>query len=311
MVRSFHSSDAEGLLHLWNTLGTAMGYAPLNPEALDRLIWAHPAFSPAHTFLLERDGAIRGFALGCVQGNRGHLGCVLAVTEADAACLVSAVEEAFRDSGCSESMVSFWCPIRLPWVIPDTSGHQHNNLPGVPADLPLHGGLKNLGYHPKSREIAMYLDLSAFEIPAAVEEKAARMAREGYTVALYDAGKHRGLKEMVDTLGNPLWSQEIPAAGESGLKLLVGLKDDQVAGFAGPVYPEESGRGYFSGIGVGACFEGHGLGKLLFYRLCREEKQAGAAYMSLFTGKENPARRIYEGAGFRACREFDVMKKSL
>ena len=89
------------------------------------------------------------------------------------------------------------------------------------------------------------------------------------------------------------------------------LKGDQVAGFAGPVYPEETGRGYFSGIGVAPEFEGKGFGTLLFYRLCREERQAGAAYMSLFTGEENPARKIYERAGFEVRRTFDVMKKLL
>lgn len=311
MIRSFESRDTDALLALWNTVGCSMGYAALPPETLDRLIWGHPAFSPAHTFVLEEDGAIRGMALGCVQGGRGHLCCVLAGSEEKAVWLVSAVEEAFRQSGCGESMVSFWCPIRLPWVIPGTDGHQHNNLPGVPADLPLHGWLTRLGYEARSREVAFHLDLSGFSIPEAVEEKAARMAREGYTVDLYDAGKHWGLREMVNSLGNPLWSEEIPAAGADGLRLLVGLKGDQVAGFAGPIYPEESGRGYFSGIGVAPEFEGHGLGKLLFYRLCREERCAGAQYMSLFTGAENPARRIYEGAGFRACREFDVMRKTL
>lgn len=311
MIRSFESRDKDSLTALWNTAGVPMGYASLDREKLDALIFSHPAFAPAHTFVLEKNGTVHGLALGCVQGTRGHMGCLIAPTQADTAALVSALEDAFRRSGCSESMVSFWCPIRLPWVIPGTNGHQHNNVPGVPVDLPLHAYLAGLGYEVKSRETAMYLDLSGFEIPETVEDKAARMARKGYTVALYDGNTHRGLKEMVDTLGNPLWSEEIPAAGAAGLRLLVGLKGDQVAGFAGPIYPEESGRGYFSGIGVAPAFENHGLGKLLFYRLCREEKLAGAQYMSLFTGAENPARFIYEGAGFRVCRSFDVMRKAL
>lgn len=311
MIRSFESRDKDALLALWNNAGVNMGYAPLEQEEFGCLILDHPAFSPGHSFVLESEGALRGFALGCVQESRGHMGCLIAQSEAETASLVSALEDSFRRSGCTESMVSFWCPIRLPWVMPDTPGHQHNNVPGVPVDLPLHKSLLELGYEAKSREIAMHLDLSDFEIPEAVEEKANRMAREGCTVALYDAGKHRGLKEMVDSLGNPLWSEEIPAAGAAGMRLLVGLKDDQVAGFAGPIYPEPTGRGYFSGIGVGPAFEGHGLGKLLFYRLCREERLAGAKYMSLFTGEENPARFIYEGAGFQVRRKFDVMRKAL
>lgn len=311
MIRKYITDDEAALLRLWNTLGVSMGYAPLTGEKLHSLILDHPCFEPELAFLLEENWILRGFAFGCVQARRGHLGCLLASTQEDAEALTDAVEEAFRRRGCDESMVSFWCPIRLPWVMPGTAGHQHNNLPGVPVDLPLHGWLTRQGYEPRSREVAMHLDLSGFEIPEAVTDKAIRMALEGYTVAQYDDASHWGLSEMLEQLGNPLWKTEIAAVGAEGKRLLVGLKGNQVAGFAGPIYPEDTGRGYFSGIGVAPEFEGHGLGKLLFYMLCREEKAAGAAYMSLFTGEENPARRIYEGAGFQIRRKFDVMAKAL
>ncbi len=111
------------------------------------------------------------------------------------------------------------------------------------------------------------------------------MGGEGYHVERYDPRRHVGLEEMVAALDNTMWSEEIPAAGKSGMDLLVGLKGNVCAGFTGPVYPEKTGRGYFAGLGVAPQFEGHGLGTLLFYRLLEREKQAGAKYMSLFTGK--------------------------
>lgn len=311
MLRNYGSSDEPALLNLWNTAGACMGYAPLTQENFHRLITGHPDFSPAYAFLLEEEGQLRGFTLGCAQGSRGYVACLLAETVEDTRCLLTALEASFRAAGCAESMVSFWCPIRMPWVIPGTPGHQHNNLPGVPLDLPLHGRLLDLGYTQVSREVAMYLDLSRFSTPGQVEEKAAKMAREGCTVAFYDPQKHRGLTEMTAALGNPQWNLEIPAAGTAGELLLVALKDDVVAGFAGPIRPEPTGRGYFAGIGVAPGYEKHGFGTLLFYRLCRAEREAGAQYMSLFTGAENRARLIYEGAGFRACRSFDVMQKKL
>ena len=58
-------------------------------------------------------------------------------------------------------------------------------------------------------------------------------------------------------------------------------------------------------------YRGHGLGKLLFYRLCRAEKECGAQYMSLFTGIDNPAQNIYKEAGFTPRRYFAVMIKEL
>lgn len=311
MIRNYRPSDGPALLNLWNTAGVNMGYAPLEEGDFHRLLTGHPDFSPEHTFLLEEAGQLVGFTVGCVQGSRGYIACLIADGAAHTRPLLAALEASFRDAGCAESMVSFWCPIRLPWVIPGTPGHQHNNLPGVPLDLPLRRQLLDLGYEGQSREVAMYLNLSRFETPAWVEEKAAKMAREGCTAAFYDPQKHDGLSEMTAALGNPQWNAEIPAAGAAGELLLVALKDDTVAGFAGPIRPEPTGRGYFAGIGVAPGYERHGLGTLLFYRLCRAEREAGAQYMSLFTGAENRARLIYEGAGFRACRSFDVMQKKL
>ena len=157
----------------------------------------------------------------------------------------------------------------------------------------------------------MYLNLSDYETPAWVAEKEEKMAREGYHVDRYDPTRHVGLEEMVNALGNSMWSEEIPAAGKAGMDLLVGLKDNTCAGFTGPVYPEETGRGYFAGLGVAPQYEGHGLGTLLFYRLLDREKQVGSQYMSLFTGEDNHARFIYLGAGFRIVRTFGVMLKEL
>ena len=157
----------------------------------------------------------------------------------------------------------------------------------------------------------MYLNLADLQMPAWVAEKAKKMAAEGYHVERYDASCHLGLEAMVDALGNPMWSAEIPTAGRTNMDLLVGLKDNTCAGFTGPVYPEKTGRGYFAGLGVAPQFEGHGLGTLLFYRLLEREKQMGSQYMSLFTGEENHARFIYLGAGFRIVRTFGVLLKEL
>lgn len=315
MIRNYLPADREAVLRLWNGAGVKMGYAPLDAAQLDGLLLAHPAFSPELAFILEENETVQGFVSGCVQSDRGLISCLLLKdpvnTPENAALLVSALENGLRKAGAATSNVSFWCPLRLPWVIPGTGGHQHNNVPGAPVDLPLHDWLLSLGYQPVSRECGMYLDLDDFQMPQRVTEKARRMAEEGCTVALYDPARHTGLEEMLEALRNPLWAAEIPAAVREGKDVLVALWGDTVAGFAGPVYPERTGRGYFTGIGVAPRYENHGLGTLLFYRLCRQEKENGARYMSLFTGEENPARQIYDGAGFRVVRKFDVLRKTL
>lgn len=321
MLRMYQMADASALLSLWNTAGVAMGYAPLNRERLAALLLKHPDFSPENAFVWEEAGEVRGFVNGCAGeqlpggASRGYVTCLLLAPLADTCeitvSLLTALEESFCATGCTHSMVSFFAPIRLPWVIPETQGHQHNNMPGVATDLALYERMRTFGYRETARECAMYRPLADFVLPDVIKVRAQHMAREGYTVARYDPAKHIGLEEMVASLGNPEWSREIVQAGKSGRELLVGLCGNVCAGFAGPIYPEETGRGYFAGIGVSPHWEHHGLGKLLFYRLLEQEKKAGADYMSLFTGENNPAKRIYEEAGFQIVRTFSVLRKEL
>lgn len=321
MIRCYSPNDEDALLSLWNTAGVALGFAPLNLEQLRQLLTRHRDFSREFTFVLEDAGTIVGFVSGCTGDHipkgdvRGYVSCLLLSKDADSqentALLLSALEDAFRKAGKTCSAVTFFNPIRLPWIIPGTPGHQHNNAPGIPLDIPLHDRMLSLGYREFTRECAMYLNLSDYKTPEWVSEKAAKMEKEDYHVEHYHPQWHVGLEAMTDALGNPMWSQEIPAAAKAGMELLVGLKGNTCAGFTGPIYPEETGRGYFAGLGVAPQYEGHGLGTLLFYRLLEREKQAGAQYMSLFTGEDNHARFIYLGAGFRIVRTFGVMLKEL
>ena len=315
MVRTYVSGDEQALHDLWNTAGLRLGYAPLNREKFRKLVTEHPAFSGETTFVLEEAGNIHGVVIGCAEGAAGYISCLLLAekgdTEENTAALVRALENAFQKRGLTRSAVSFFNPMRLPWVIPGTPGHQHNNVPGVAVDLPMYQRMLDLGYSESSRECALYYDLANHATPDWVEEKAARMAQRGYTVARYDASCHVGLEEMLEGLGNPQWISEITAAGKAGMDLLVGLKGDVCAGFTGPVYPQEMGRGYLSGIAVAPQYERNGLGTLLFYRLLQREKEVGSRYMSIFTGMDNHAKRIYLEAGFRIVRTFAVMSKKL
>ena len=321
MIRCYLSTDESALHALWNTDGLRSGYAPLDIAKFRRLLTEHPEFRSEFTFVLEEDGQILGFINGCAGDHiadgspTGYMSCLVLAKEADneenTAALVRTLEDAFRKAGRTRSTVSYFNPIRLPWIIPNTDGHQHNNVPGVCVDLPLHQRMLNLGYQEADREIALYYDLANHQTPAWIEEKAEKMAQRGYTVDRYDPTRHQGLDEMVESLHNSMWSAEIPAAGRAGLDLLVGLKDNVCAGFTGPVYPEETGRGYLAGVAVAPQYEHNGLGTLLFYRLLQREREVGSRYMSIFTGVENHARFIYLTAGFQVVRTFAVMAKEL
>lgn len=321
MIRGYAPCDDAALLQLWNTAGVRLGYAPLTEEKFRQLLLEHPGFSPAYTFVLEKAGSICGFINGCAGEHiadgspTGYISCLILTAEDDTqentALLLGALEKAFRSAGRTHSAVSYFNPIRLPWVIPGTDNAQHNNVPGVAVELPLYERMCALGYQETDRECAMYYDLADHTTPDWVEEKAAKMAARGYTVARYDPCSHQGLDEMVESLHNSMWSAEIPSAGRAGMDLLVGLEGNVCAGFTGPVYPEKTGRGYFAGVAVAPQYERNGLGTLLFYRLLQREKEVGSRYMSLFTGVNNHARFIYLTAGFRIVRTFAVMLKEL
>ena len=52
-LRLYERADAPEVLRLWNTVGAAAGYAPLDAGKLDELLLAHPAFCGESTFVLE------------------------------------------------------------------------------------------------------------------------------------------------------------------------------------------------------------------------------------------------------------------
>lgn len=57
----------------------------------------------------------------------------------------------------------------------------------------------------------MHLDLSGFQYPEKMREKERKMAENGYFVDWYREGVHQGVDEMVESLNNSMWSEEIPA----------------------------------------------------------------------------------------------------
>ena len=89
----------------------------------------------------------------------------------------------------------------------------------------------------------------------------------------------------------------------------IAVHNGKAVGFTGPIHVQESGRGYFAGIGVHSEYRKYGLGKALFSTLCKSLKEIGAGYMTLFTGETNPARYIYQSAGFKIVKTWSDMDK--
>jgi len=319
MIHTWDEKYTQAVIDLWNQEAVKDGYKELTEQSFHHIFASSPYFDTQNTFVLIEDGRVTGFACGCTGDDlplgqtAGYVTCIVleqaSRTDEHYRELLHAIEGRFRELGKKQADVLFFNPMMLPWYIPDTPRHEHNNAPGVPAGSSLHSFLLSEGYAERARECAMYLNLEQFSMPEEIREKERKAAAEGYRVELFDASKHEGVAAMLQGLNNPLWEKEIGRCTSDGTPVVVAAHGQQVVGFAGPVIRQDNGRGYFAGIGVHPEHEGHGLGTILFFKLCEAFKAIGTDYMSLYTGSTNPAIRIYEKAGFRTVKQFSVMRR--
>lgn len=271
--------------------------------------------------LISEDRAV--FACGCYSKGeeRGFITLLLVRPDArrqgrgrDA---LHALEEALaRVSGgkIRSFEITFFNPMNFTWQIPGTDGHDHPNAPGVDMAGGAYVFYKNCGYRDFAYQNSYHIDLADYHFPADIQTKIAALEEKGIRVVRYDPNVHTGLPELFDNLGNELWRRDIMgnlARPDGGDPVLIVDKGGRAMGFTGPLSVQESGRGFFCGIGVHTDCRGAGVGKVLFANLCDGLKGMGARFMTLFTGETNPARNIYEAAGFSIVRCWADMRKTL
>ncbi|REK71772.1 GNAT family N-acetyltransferase [Paenibacillus paeoniae] len=323
MIETWNERYCSEVIDLWNKEAVKDGYKEMTEEDFSRIFTDHASFDPTCTFVWLEAGRVTGFACGCTGDElplgdiAGYITCIVVNLGSASAKqdrytgLLEALEVRFLELGKRQAEMLFFNPMPLPWYIPNTERHEHNNAPGVPVDSGLHTFLIQEGYAERATQCAMYLKLGAFEVPESMIAKEEKAAADGYTVELLDMAKHTSVADMLETLGNPLWKREIGSSAESGTPVVIAAHEGKAVGFAGPVIRQPNGRGYFAGIGVMPQHEGHGLGSSLFFRLCEAFQNMGTDYMSLYTGSSNPAIRIYEKAGFQTVKTFAIMRKEL
>ncbi|KRE67836.1 GNAT family N-acetyltransferase [Paenibacillus sp. Soil750] len=319
MLVTWDASYRRDVIALWNEAAVKDGYKELTEQSFDGIFAGNRYFDKDGTFLLLANDKVIGFACGCTGDDlplgdvAGYITCIVLAsgfdTDDNYLMLLTALEDRFKQLGKKQADILFFNPMLLPWYIPDTPQHEHNNAPGIPVDSKLYTFLLGAGYFERAKQCAMYLHLSAFAMPEEYSVKEAKASAQGYTIDMFDPGKHAGVEDMLEGFGNPLWQKEIGASTANGVPVVIAAYQGKTIGFAGPVIRQANGRGYFAGIGVLPEHEGHGLGSLLFYKLCEAFQEIGTEYMSLFTGMSNPAIRIYERAGFQTVKLFAVMRR--
>lgn len=347
-IRQFEKRDMQGVIAIWNQ-ATAAGevlYYPLTREYFEKKFEADPNYDPALSMVAEENGEIVGFINGVAKkvflskenadNTPGYLTCVFVKKEnrgkGIGSALVATLEAAFRAMGKTVISCDGNNPINLDWIIPGTPGHDHNNAPGIDAECPGYEFLKTIGYQEVAREIAMYLNLADFTPWDELEERKKALADAGIYVGRYDPSLDYDFDEMCDRLGSEYWRDvlrseidchkrgvpntdprfipngKVPAGPRP---ILVATCNKHIIAQTGPVDRQESGRGWFTGIGTDPLYERRGIASVLFNVLMQEFIAEGASFSTLFTGEDNHAQKIYKRAGFRVVRRFSVMRKKL
>lgn len=227
--------------------------------------------------------------------------------------LLGCLEELLlKKPGVNRTEIVFFNPMNCSWRIPGGHGADHPNAPGIDVSTGAYLFFKNNGYRDYAMQNSYYRSLNGYQIPREAELTEQRLLSEGITFEIYDPQRHQGLESLMKGFDNPLWEREIMSEvkkGKKGRPVLIVSDRGKAAGFTGPLDAEESGRGYFTGIGVSEEYRGRGIAKVLFCKLCMELKRMDASFMTLFTGETNPARNIYEAAGFRIVKTWADMRK--
>ena len=322
----------EGLLsatELFNACAESeLPYKKMNPSAWKELFFCGTSSVENFSFQATVDNRLVGFSSGCYNPNTGNCYVTFILVDKNyrrrgiGRMLLETLEHALKNRMLSDNpsggkvklQITFFNPCTLTWLIPNTPGHDHPNAPGVDITSDAFSFFKSGGYEPFVYQNSFYLPLEEYIEPPFIAEKKKALLPLGISLEYYDSSKHHGLAELCDDLKNPVWKEELlanDALGTEGFPLVAAIRDNKILAFTGPLRVQDSGRGYFAGIGVHSNCRGLGLGNVLFHTLCATLKEMGAEFMTLFTGESNPAGQIYQQAGFKIVKTWADMEHLL
>lgn len=324
IFKIFEKNMTKEIVEFWNIEVASLGFfKPWTDKSFTKKFLENPNFKKEGLICLyDEKSLLIGFGEANVISNckdpsitPGYITCV-AVRKKDrrkgyGTLILQKLEEFLKREGKTYVRNFFLNPTNLEWYIPGYDKHNHPGAPAISYNSEFYLFLLSNGYITNGQQDAYHLNLEDYELPQYVINKKITNEKDGYTLVYYDDKVHFGFEELFLALNNDGWHQAVKNAIQSGKgpQLLIAQKDGEILGFTGPIFTEESGRGYLAGIGVHPKVQGRGLGKTLFCELCYQHKIKGSKFMTLFTGSDNPARNIYMYAGMKPVQSFAIMRK--
>ncbi len=321
IYRLLNDADLQGLMVLWNHYALLENhqYKKMNLEEIKSHFYESQETYQLITFVGIENDRLVGFSSGVYENhqNKAFLTYILVDIEYRrkhiASDLLKLLEANFKQYNQLENIdINFFNPIKLKWTIPNKTLCEHPNAPGVDMKNVGYAFMQSLGYIAYAYQNAYYRDLANFIYRDDIKILMKEINEKGIHISIFNSGKHFGFDELFDDLKSNAWRKEISnnlKKINGGDPIIIVEENGKICGFTGPLSVEKSKRGYFAGIGISSHYRGLGLGKILFANLCTELKQIGAEYMTLFTGENNPARKIYESEGFVIVRSWANMRK--
>ncbi|MGE5654305.1 MAG: GNAT family N-acetyltransferase, partial [Bacillota bacterium] len=265
---------------LWNRAAESRDiiHKPLSAEKFVEKLVAAEADELKYNLVYERDGRVVGFgnAYHKLGSDLGYVTYVLVVPELRrqgiGSEILTALEAKLKEyQSIKRINLNFFNPINLEWLIPNTPNHDHPNAPGVDVESPALPFFAKHGYKETARQYSYYRLLEGFQFQPKIRERQEAMQQDDITVTYYDPAKHFGFDELFTNLANEDWRQKIMdnINCPKPYPVLVVEQRGRIGGFTGPLYVQESGRGYFAGIGIHSDFRLHGAGSVLFSCLCQ------------------------------------------
>lgn len=322
VIKKLLKNDYKEIIKLWNSnIDDSFIYKKLNKESyLNYFFRENPNYEIV-SFKVLIENKIIGFCSGVIYPSRktSYITMILVDQKkrnhgVGKKLFIKLEEALLKNEEIEKIDLLFTNPINLIWTVPNTLNHEHPNAPGV--DLKGGGYLffKNCGFRDFAYQNSYYKKVTDYEYSENILSRIEKAKKDNITTGFYDINNHVGLKELMKDLNSVAWEEEILThvkEKKDKNTLLVALDKNIVIGFTGPIHKEDNERGYFAGIGIHSDYRGKGIGTLLFSRLCMGFKEIGVSYMTLFTGKNNPARNIYEKEGFKIVRSWANMRKEV
>lgn len=309
IFRNARLEDLKLMCELWNEVVTEEYFLKtMSVDAYEEKLLNNPDFSYDSTFVVyDEENTLIAFAIGYLRkqyiDNLEVAGIVNAIIvkkeyrrQGIGSKLLTKLETYFKHMGRKKIAVAYFLPSCYAWYIPHTDNHDHPCAPGIRINSNEYFFYLHRGYEPYNYQDAFHLNLVDYEISDKIKEILNNNEKEGIQIEIYQPHKHYGLEEFCQKLNIYDFEKVIKEnlELEKPYPFLVVSKNNQIVGWTGAMWNEESGRGHFDGIAILEEVRGKGLGQALFSMLAYYNKMHGAKFMTFYTGLHNHARYIYE-----------------